>query len=101
MPSSRRGGTELLPFDSEPEQTLHKRRRDRVREFLPSETMEGTDGHQTPGLPEPQQHVNDRAINEFIAPGLDYINSSIRRPAIEANNFELKPIMFQMLQTAG
>ena len=34
-------------------------------------------------------------------PVLDGLNSSILRPPIEANSFELKPVMFQMLQTVG
>ncbi|KAL6001706.1 hypothetical protein ACLOJK_007447, partial [Asimina triloba] len=91
MPSRRRGVTELVLFDLEPERNLHQRRRDRLRESEATEAMEATDGNQAPGLLKPR-YDNDRAIHEFIAPGLDCIHSSIRRPSIEANNFELKSI---------
>ncbi|KAL5568112.1 hypothetical protein UlMin_024687 [Ulmus minor] len=43
----------------------------------------------------------DRALNAFAQLNLDGLNSSILQPKIEALHFELKPVMFQMLQTAG
>ncbi|KAL5577968.1 hypothetical protein UlMin_019667 [Ulmus minor] len=43
----------------------------------------------------------DRALNAFAQLNLDGLNSSIVQPEIEAFHFELKPVMFQMLQTAG
>ncbi|KAL5556287.1 hypothetical protein UlMin_038523 [Ulmus minor] len=43
----------------------------------------------------------DRALNAFAQLNLDGLNSSIVQPEIEALHFELKPVMFQMLQTAG
>ncbi|KAL5578113.1 hypothetical protein UlMin_019812 [Ulmus minor] len=43
----------------------------------------------------------DRGLNAFAQLNLDGLNSSIVQPEIEALHFELKPVMFQMLQTAG
>ncbi|KAL5545312.1 hypothetical protein UlMin_009096 [Ulmus minor] len=43
----------------------------------------------------------DRALNAFAQLNLDGLNSSIVQLEIEALHFELKPVMFQMLQTAG
>ena len=43
----------------------------------------------------------DRAIRDFAVPVLDGLNPAIVRPNIEAPHFELKPVMFQMLQTVG
>ena len=43
----------------------------------------------------------NRALQEFAVPHLEGLNASIVRPQITANNFELKPVMFQMLQAMG
>ena len=39
-----------------------------------------------------------RILRDFVAPGLHEANSSIRRPAVEAHNFELKPALISMVQ---
>ncbi|XP_062080935.1 uncharacterized protein LOC133785737 [Humulus lupulus] len=43
----------------------------------------------------------ERAIREYDAPMFNELNPSIVRPEIHAAQFELKPVMFQMLQTVG
>ncbi len=43
----------------------------------------------------------DRAMNEYAIPTLNGLNPSIIRPNIQANQFELNSMMFQMLQTIG
>ncbi|KAA3473374.1 transcription factor MYB34 [Gossypium australe] len=43
----------------------------------------------------------DRAIRQYVVPFFNELNMGIRRPKIEASQFELKPVMFQMLQTMG
>ncbi|XP_030478162.1 uncharacterized protein LOC115695219 [Cannabis sativa] len=42
-----------------------------------------------------------QAIREYAAPMFNELNLGIVRPKIQAPHFELKPIMFQMLQTVG
>ncbi|XP_060965226.1 uncharacterized protein LOC133034202 [Cannabis sativa] len=42
-----------------------------------------------------------RAIREYAAPMFNELNPGIVRPEIQAPHFELKPVMFQMLQTVG
>ena len=42
-----------------------------------------------------------RAIREYAAPMFNELNPGIVRPEIQAAQFELKPVMFQMLQTVG
>jgi len=37
-------------------------------------------------------------LRDFITPGIQGIASSIARPNIEANNFELKPTLISMVQ---
>ncbi|KAA3481143.1 gag-asp_proteas domain-containing protein [Gossypium australe] len=41
----------------------------------------------------------DRTIRQYVVPLVNELNPRIRRPEIEALQFELKPVMFQMLQT--
>lgn len=41
----------------------------------------------------------DQPIREHVVPILDDLGSNIVRPQIQALHFELKPVMFQMLQT--
>ncbi|PON65867.1 hypothetical protein PanWU01x14_113560, partial [Parasponia andersonii] len=43
----------------------------------------------------------DRAIREYAIPILNGLNLGIVRSEIQAPQFELKPVMFQMLQTVG
>ncbi|KAL3834043.1 hypothetical protein ACJIZ3_008779 [Penstemon smallii] len=43
----------------------------------------------------------NRPINEYGTPKLDELGSCIIRPTITALNFELKPVMFNMLNAAG
>ncbi|PON39152.1 hypothetical protein PanWU01x14_307220, partial [Parasponia andersonii] len=43
----------------------------------------------------------DGAIREYAIPILNGLNPGIVRPEIQAPQFELKPVMFQMLQTVG
>ena len=41
----------------------------------------------------------DRCIRQYAVPLFSELNPGIRRPDIEATQFELKRVMFQMLQT--
>ena len=43
----------------------------------------------------------DRCIKQYIMPLFIELNPGIRRPDIEATQFELKPVMFQTLLTVG
>ncbi|KAJ9546812.1 hypothetical protein OSB04_019355 [Centaurea solstitialis] len=59
-----------------------------------------------PPRPEPPNIINlanskEGRIMDYAVPVLDQLNSGIARPRINAHHFELKPIMFHMLQTNG
>ncbi|XP_024961929.1 uncharacterized protein LOC112502289 [Cynara cardunculus var. scolymus] len=43
----------------------------------------------------------DGGIMDYVIPVFDQLNSGIIRPEMEALHFELKPVMFNMLQTNG
>ena len=76
---------ELTPFDPEIERTLRElRRARREAESSQSETM---------GDPQ-----DNRTMREYAVPTLDGCAPSIRRPVIQANNFEIKPSIIQMIQ---
>ena len=48
-----------------------------------------------------EDNHHNRSLAELALPQLEDFNLSIVRPQILANNFELKPVMFQMLQSVG
>ena len=37
-------------------------------------------------------------LRDFITPGVEGISSSIARPTVEVNNFELRPALISMVQ---
>ena len=39
-----------------------------------------------------------KALSDYAMPSVNGAISSIRRPAIQANNFEIKPAIIQMIQ---
>ncbi|KAJ9564240.1 hypothetical protein OSB04_000206 [Centaurea solstitialis] len=97
----------LLEIDPEIEKTFRKRRR-RKKQSQPSvePVVVPTVIMAELPLPPPVQttvHIaddKDRKIRDYATPGADQFASGIPRP--DANNrFELKPVMFQMLQTMG
>ncbi|KAJ9563131.1 hypothetical protein OSB04_008291 [Centaurea solstitialis] len=97
----------LLEIDPEIEKTFRKRRRGK-KQSQPSvePVVVSTVIMAELPLPPPVQttvHIaddKDRKIRDYATPGADQFASGIPRP--DANNrFELKPVMFQMLQTMG
>ncbi|PNX70015.1 hypothetical protein L195_g057035, partial [Trifolium pratense] len=78
MPSTRSRGERLEQLVSEPERLL--RRKNLVRQ---SEMAEG-----------PQ----DRPLRSYAIPSQEEPHNSIAAPAIEANNFELKPSLLSAVQ---
>jgi len=57
----------------------------------------------TPSQPETQSEMGDnnndnRPLKDFVVPSEEEPHTSIVRPAIAANNFELKPLLVQIIQ---
>ena len=112
-----RGQVELRPFDPEPERTLHRLRREQreaqyrnlaimqdiVEQDHGQEQNETQRGHNG-------NHGRNQAPGPFIQPDDPFmllekfslpptvVQTTIRRPPIQANNFELKSVTLQMLQ---
>ena len=47
-----------------------------------------------------ENNNEERALRDYVVPSINGSNSSIRRPPIAANNFEIKPTIIQMIQTS-
>ena len=97
---------ELVPFDPEIERTFRARRREQQGLAGLGEMAEegvGNNRQQGNQLGDPIALADDRnrAIREYAVPALYGLNPGIIRPEIQAPQFELKPVMFQMLQTVG
>ncbi|XP_062114589.1 uncharacterized protein LOC133825695 [Humulus lupulus] len=94
---------ELAPIDPEIERTFRKRRKaqkSKSRGPMAERVDDEGDGQH---VINPIVLADDRAraIWEYAAPMFNELNPGIVRPEIQAPQFELKPVMFQMLQTVG
>ena len=109
----RQGHRELLPFDPKPERTLHRLQRETHITHL--EIMQHqVDAGQIHDRDEPQveqngQNYRNSTTTPFVQPDNPHmlleefslpptvVQSAIRQPPIQANNFELKGVTLQML----
>ena len=111
------GQAELHSFDPEPERTLHRVRRElRKAQYRNLATMQNNEEHDLrieKNKPQRGRNGNNgrnQAPRPFIQPDNPFmlleefallptvVQTAIRRPPIQANNFELKLITLQMLQ---
>ena len=94
----RRPEADLLPLDIEIERTLQNLRRSTNAE---SKNM-ANQRERLQAIPEEEEKVerNQRSntTEDFWRPIIKEEYSTIRQPAIEANNFELKPALITMVQ---
>ncbi|MED6187866.1 hypothetical protein PIB30_080564 [Stylosanthes scabra] len=82
-----------LDYDSEPERTLLRRRREarrRARQAALEQQLNMAIEHHDDNL-NLENNQNRVTLGQYINPTADSCGSTIRRPAIQANNFELKP----------
>lgn len=87
----------LLPFDPKIEKTCKKNKKERMQTMVQNLDNNGGQVLQN----QPEANANNKVLTDFVVPQLDSFNSSIVRLDILAHNFELKPILFQMLQSVG
>ena len=111
-----RGQVELHPFDPEPERTLHRLRQElRTAQYRNLAIMHNNEEHDIDHeQKEPQRDRNgnngrNHAPRSFIQPDDPFmlieefalpptvVQTVIRRPPIQANDFELKSVTLQML----
>ncbi|MED6215196.1 hypothetical protein PIB30_111056, partial [Stylosanthes scabra] len=89
-----------LGYDSEPERTFLRRRREarrRARQAALEQQLNMAAEHHDDNL---NLEINQHRITlgQYINPTTDSCGSTIRRPVIQANNFELKPSLIQLVQ---
>ena len=87
-------GAQLIPLDLELERTVRRRRRqnrDRMNEGekVPQNVHNGQNGQN-----------GQRTMRDFVSPNVQGDQTPIVRPAVAANNFEIKPAMIQMIQNS-
>lgn len=89
------------------EQTFRRRRRggnvNRPTQ-IPQTPIENMGDANPPPPPENTLHVADdknRKIRDYATPGFNQLLSGIAPPNMTATHFELKPVMFEMIQTMG
>ncbi|GKV31349.1 hypothetical protein SLEP1_g40045 [Rubroshorea leprosula] len=80
---ARSSSGDLVQFDPEIERTFREFLREQKQNIM-AEEGEGQN--------------NARTLGSYATPSLEGIASSIRRLAIQANNFEIKPAIIQMIQ---
>ncbi|MED6219853.1 hypothetical protein PIB30_039602, partial [Stylosanthes scabra] len=89
-----------LDYDSEPERTLLRRRREarrHAKQAALEQQLNMTAEHHDDNL-NLENNQNRVILGQYINPTADSCGSTIRRPAIQANNFELKPSLIQLVQ---
>ncbi|MED6126892.1 hypothetical protein PIB30_082827 [Stylosanthes scabra] len=89
-----------LDYDSEPERTLLRRRREarkRARQAALEQQLNMAAEHHDDNL-NLENNLNRVTLGQYINPTADSCGSTIRRPVIQANNFELKPSLIQLVQ---
>ncbi|KAH9678667.1 hypothetical protein KPL71_025809 [Citrus sinensis] len=78
----------------------------RIEEIQPVDVHEGLNGHCVQKQLGNNNIIHmandrDRAIRDYTVLTPQAIHPGIVKPDVQAENFELKPVMFQMLQTVG
>ena len=92
----RKPETKLLPFDTELERTLRNLRKVKSAE---SKTMADQRERMQPipKVAEVERPRRQMTMEDFWRPFIQDEYSAVRQPAIEANNFELKPTLIKMV----
>ncbi|KAL4379302.1 hypothetical protein GQ457_02G022870 [Hibiscus cannabinus] len=92
----------ILPLVFEIDRFFHQRRREHRTTATMYRDDEPADGQQNqPDGGNAGAVVRPRAIRDHLTPILDDLNPGIVAPEIQAAHFELKPVMFNMLNSIG
>ena len=95
----------LVPVDPEIEKTCRQNRKSKQNlssKITDSVEMATNGNGGNGGAVEDQAaglHPQERSLRYYILPSLNRVQPSIRAPGVDANNFELKPSLIQMVQS--
>ncbi|KAL4368750.1 hypothetical protein GQ457_05G020490 [Hibiscus cannabinus] len=97
-------------YDSELERTQRRLKKE-IRNLMnknngqqPADGQElpaRADGVIAPPAPQMNQQMPARTVRDYLAEDLEGLNPAVTMPDFEAEHFELKPVMFNMLNTLG
>ena len=97
--SASKQGLELIPLDLEQEKIVREKKKQTVILKHSPSKMEARDLEndplRQPVLQNPQN--GHRTMRDFVSPNVQGDQTPIVRPAVAANNFEIKPAMIQMI----
>ncbi|KAD4586318.1 hypothetical protein E3N88_23919 [Mikania micrantha] len=96
--SSSSPAVELIEPTSEPERYFNQRLRERARQVALEFEKEANHEEENTGETMAGQGNERRSISDYARPSLGDLASSIVRPTINANNFEIRPHFIQMIQ---
>ena len=82
---------DLVPIDLDTNKTLRKLNKKHKQQVIQEVPAMGDENHVDNGVP-------NRVLKDYYVPNVGV--SSIRRPPIQANNFEIKPTIIQMIQSS-
>ncbi|KAK5783943.1 hypothetical protein PVK06_038460 [Gossypium arboreum] len=107
---TRRNPSRPLLFDEKIDRTVHRNQREIRRSLryteneqeedtqLPTDEMVENQGNQLPPTIAANQNPAPRTMYDYAKPSLIGTESSIVKPAVAANTFELKPNTIQMIK---
>ena len=103
---TRKSTSKLEPFDPEIERTFHKLRNLVEEKLSPKNQLVGMEEIPVPvgpvgaGVGAVVAENPRRTLMEYAQPLIDGTASCIRKPQVQANNFELKPSYVNMIQNS-